>query len=99
MEIFGFPVIFIVIIAVLAISDYYEKEKKRKEETARIWNAIHTGMSKDEVIRILGKPDRVSQAGAAERWSYGSSDSDGVIRFINGKVMNFQKPETTKFNI
>lgn len=93
MEIFGIPVIFIVIIAVLAISDYYEKEKKRKEETARIWNAIHTGMSKDAVRRKLGKPHRAWQAGKAEIWGYGPRDSDGLVTFLNDEAIAHQQPD------
>jgi outer membrane protein assembly factor BamE (lipoprotein component of BamABCDE complex) len=93
MEIFGIPVIFIVIIALLAISDYYEKEKKRNEKNAQIWNAIHTGMSKDAVRRRLGEPHRAWQAGKAEIWGYGPKDSDGLIRFINGEVVAYQQPD------
>ena len=93
MEIFGIPV-FIIIIFVIAIwYDYAQKQQKEKEESANKWNSITIGMSEESVIRILGKPHRVWQAGTAEIWGYGPTDSDGEIRFINGKVMAYQKPD------
>ena len=88
MEIFGIPVFTIVIVIIILVVQYNEKKK----ENAKKWNSISIQMNKDEVINRLGKPHRVWQAGAAEIWGYGSSDSDGVVRFINGEVMAFQKP-------
>ena len=88
MEIFGIPVFMIVIAIIILITQYNEKKK----ENTKKWDSISTQMNKDEVLNRLGKPHRVWQAGAAEIWDYGSSDSEGVVRVINEKVMAFQKP-------
>jgi len=92
MEIFGIPIFLIILFIWVFASEYTKEKQKKKEETERIWSAITTGVDRDEVIRKLGKPHRVWKAGVAEIWGYGPNDSDGVIRFLNGKVMAYQKP-------
>ena len=91
MEIFGIPVILIILFIVWVL----ENKHNEKKEAARKWDSIAIGMDTNEVIRgiDLGKPHRVWKAGAAEIWGYGPNDSDGVIRFLNGKVIAFQKPD------
>jgi len=92
MEIFGIPVVLIILLVIWALSDFAEKQQKEKKEIAKKWDIVTTGMSKDEVLRRLGKPHRVWQAGSAEIWCYGPTDSDGQIRFLNEKVIGYQKP-------
>ena len=92
MEIFGFPVILIVVFVIAILVDNAEKQKKQKEEVAKKWDLIANGMSREEVTKRLGNPHRAWQAGTAEIWGYGPTDSDGEIKFINGKVIAYQKP-------
>lgn len=106
MEIFGIPVVLIFIFVILIWSDYAQKQQKEKEELAKKWDAISTGMIKEDVFGRLGKPNRVVEMGAQEAWGYGPSKSDGEIAFIEGRVVGFQKPSCTlnvtvlpKFNI
>jgi len=92
MEIFGIPIVIIIAFLFLTLCRYSEDQQKKKQEVAKKLDMVTTGMSKDEVLRILGKPHRVWQAGAAEIWVYGPTDSDGQIRFLNEKVIGYQKP-------
>jgi len=93
MEIFGIPVFLIIIFVIAIWSDYSQKKQKEKKETAKKWGTISIGITKDVVIRRLGKPYRFWQAGEAEIWGYGPSDSDGQIRFLGEKVVVYQKPD------
>ena len=93
MEIFGIPIFFIILGLIWVLADNAEKQQKEKEETARKWGAIRIGIGKDAVIRRLGKPHQVWQAGEAEIWGYGPSDSDGQIKFLSGKIIDYKKPD------
>jgi hypothetical protein len=84
--------IIIVIILIVFLGSQYEESKKKKEQTIQKWDTITTGMSKDEVIRELGKPNRVLQVDTQEAWGYGPSDSDGVIMFVDDKIIAYRKP-------
>ena len=95
MEILGIPVfiIFIIVIWVCStLSDYSDQLQKEKEQIAKKWDAIATGMTKKEVLRRLGKPIRLVEMGVQEAWGYGPNSSDGEIFFIDEQVVGFQKP-------
>ena len=93
MEIFGIPIFFIILMIIWACAQNAQNKQEEKEETAKKWDTITIGMTKNAVIRRLGKPHRVWQAGEAEILDYGPSDSDGQIRFLSGKVIAYQKPD------
>jgi hypothetical protein len=82
----------IIIVLTAIIVSQHEKFQKKKAKTIQKWDTITTGMSKDEVVRKLGKPNRVLQAGIQESCGYGPSDSDGVIMFVNDKITAYRKP-------
>lgn len=106
MEIFGIPIFFIILIIIVALAENAQKKQKEKEEITkkqqkeieeigRKWDAINTGMNKEEVLMRLGKPNRVVEMGAEEAWGYGPSKSDGEILFVAGRVVGYQKPSCT----
>ena len=43
--------------------------------------------TKEELEKVLGKPDRVNSIGLAERWTYKGSDGDVNFNIVGGKVM------------
>ncbi len=95
MEIFGIPVFIIFLIVVWVCSNYSNQQQKEREQIARKWNSIATGMSREEVLRRLGKPNRLVEMGAQEAWGYGPNISDGQIFFVEDIVVGFQKPSCT----
>jgi outer membrane protein assembly factor BamE (lipoprotein component of BamABCDE complex) len=67
MEIFGIPlfIIFLIVIRAWSVwSDYSDQQQKEKEQIAKRWDAIAPGMTKKEVLRRLGKPNRLVEVGA-----------------------------------
>lgn len=59
-------------------------------------NKLSVGMTKDEVLDILGSPDSTSAKGGAEYLSYmlhdgplGASANDYMVKLVNGKVDSF----------
>lgn len=95
MEIFGIPVFLILLIAFWAWSSYSDEQQKTAEQITRKWNSIAKGMSRDEVLQKLGKPNRLAEKGIQEIWGYGPNNSDGLIFFIEDQVVGFQKPSCT----
>ncbi|OHB62199.1 MAG: hypothetical protein A2167_01855 [Planctomycetes bacterium RBG_13_46_10] len=91
MELLGIPIVPIIIIIWILLSNYTEEQKKEKEKISKKWDNITTGMSETEVIGKLGQPHRIWRAGAAEIWVYGSSDSNGQIRFLDGKIIAYER--------
>jgi hypothetical protein len=95
MEILGIPLFIIFLIVIRALSEYSDQQQKEKEQIANRWDAIAPGMTKREVLRRLGKPNRLVQVGAQEAWGYGPNSSDGEIFFVDEQVVGFQKPSST----
>jgi len=95
MEIFGIPVFIIFLIVIWACSNYSNQQQKEKEQIAKKWDAITTGMCREEVLDRLGKPNRLVEMGAQEAWGYGPNSSDGEIVFVEDRVAGFQKPSCT----
>jgi len=62
-------------------------------------NAVNIGMTKDEVIKVMGKPVSISAKGRTEYLNYKLSETDGdagrgltspyYVRIINGKVDSY----------
>ena len=54
---------------------------------------VSKGMSKAEVMRVLGKPDmvstRFSSGTAQEDWTYSTGGSRSCVTFGNGKVTDY----------
>lgn len=80
MEIFGIPILFIIFIAYLLWTNYAQEEKKKNEETAKRqqqeiieialrWDAISTGMNKEEILNRLGETE--AGRGGGSRGSVG----------------------------
>jgi hypothetical protein len=95
MEIFGIPVIFVVLFAILVLKNYAQEQQKEKEEITQKWDAINIGMGVKDVFEQLGKPNRVAKMGVQEAWGYGPNRSDGEIMFVEGRVVGYQKPSCT----
>jgi len=67
--------------------------------TAHKISSVQLGMTKDEVIRVMGKPTSISAKGEAEYLNYALSETDDdafmgwtkpyYIRLINGKVESY----------
>ncbi len=95
MSIFGIPVFVLFLIAIWAWESYSDQQQKEKKQIARKWNAIAIGMSKEDVLRRLGKPNRLVEIGVQKAWGYGPDNSDGLIFFVEDQVVGFQKPSCT----
>ncbi|KAF0812950.1 hypothetical protein IGB42_02344 [Andreprevotia sp. IGB-42] len=54
------------------------------------WGSIREGMSREEIRKLLGKPDRVIGNNRVSSWRY--SAEGGVVSFHDEKVSGFAKP-------
>lgn len=69
-------------------------ETSVKWQNLELWRGkLSKGMSKDEVIALLGKPDRVITYGrAGERWWYGAASGGTVDLDADGRVNAWLEP-------
>ncbi len=63
--------------------------------SSQAFNAIHIGMSRQEVITLMGQPDSTSAQGSIEYFTYYLAsdemqrDQPYLIRFVGGRVESF----------
>lgn len=67
--------------------------------TANKISAVQLGMTKDEVVKVMGKPTSVSAQGGSEYLNYALSETDDdafrgwtkpyYVRLVNGKVESY----------
>ncbi len=63
--------------------------------SSQAFNSIHIGMSRQEVITLMGQPDSTSAQGSIEYFTYYLAsdemqrDQPYLIRFVSGKVESF----------
>lgn len=65
-------------------------------QTSAALNQIHIGMSKDQVVSVLGQPDSMSAQANVEYMTYYLTTESGygrdqpyMVRLVNGKVESF----------
>lgn len=59
---------------------------------AKNWKLLDDGMQYDEVLRILGEPDRTKSIKKFEHWIYG----DGRVRLYLNRLKSWEKPSSLK---
>lgn len=58
------------------------------------WRKLRRGMSREEVIRLLGEAHSISVDAYAEYWRYGAVSEGGIARFsANGKLFSWDEPD------
>ena len=67
------------------------KENQRGPMVSSVEKAVQTGMSRDEVIRLLGEPDSSDAASATDVYElgvarYGIDEEFYEIKYLDGKV-------------
>lgn len=88
----SFWLIYVVIAVICIIASFYDKQKEDKEKLQQHWVGIKIGMNKSEVEKLLGNPHAAVKIDELEAWRYGPTDNDGEIRFLDGKVVAFTRP-------
>ncbi len=58
----------------------------------RNWKSLHKGMSRFEVMRLLGEPGKVSDYYAFERWEYPDALGGRVNFDSSGSVVGWRPP-------
>ncbi|MCY2930446.1 MAG: hypothetical protein NTV86_13295 [Planctomycetota bacterium] len=69
-----------------------EQSKKWAAGEMNKWNGLDTGMSTDEVRKILGRPREISHVAGQEVWKYYPEAISGIVTFTGGKVTGFRQP-------
>lgn len=89
-EIFGVPLVFIIII-ILVLNSAHEEGEKAKKEAAELWKGIAPGISKETVTAQLGRPQEIVP-GTPETWIYTLKDLRGSVMFDSGVVVGYETP-------
>jgi len=93
------PPLLLVSLIFHSLKKAHEEQKEKEEQLQSLWNRIHIGMTREEVVKILGRPKRIREPtlfrsalrlGPIEEWSYGFWE--GKVKFKFGKVVGYTKP-------
>ncbi len=91
-EIFGVPVLLIIMWIILCISSAQQEKQKARKEAADLWQGISLSLSKKQVVDKLGRPQEIV-AGTPETWVYAFKDLKGHVQFENDTVVGYKCPE------
>jgi outer membrane protein assembly factor BamE (lipoprotein component of BamABCDE complex) len=91
-ELFGIPVIPLILIVIWAIASAQEQRDKARKAAEELWRGISCGMSKTQVVGKLGRPHGIVP-GIPEAWFYEFKDLRGAVMFEKDVVVGFQTPQ------
>ena len=91
-ELFGMPVIPLVLIVIWAVASARDQKDKVRKAAEELWKDISCGMSKTQVASKLGRPHGIVP-GVPETWYYKFKDLRGSVMFDEDVVVGFQAPQ------
>jgi hypothetical protein len=91
-ELFGIPVVPLIILIIWAIASAQEQRDKARKAAEELWKGIIPGMSKKQVVDKLGRPQEIIP-GIHQKWVYEFEGLRGYMMFENDILMNFQAPQ------
>ena len=90
-ELFGMPVVLIIVLIIWIISSAQEEKEKARKSAEELWKGISPSMSKKQVVDKLGRPQEIVP-GVPETWFYEFKDLRGYVMFENDVVLGLQIP-------
>ncbi len=75
-----------------SMSEQYSQPGQLKWEDKQNWRRLRSGMVKDEVILLLGEPDKIDKYSSFEVWSYGYPGGGTVEYSSQGRVDGWREP-------
>jgi hypothetical protein len=91
-EVFGIPIVPIILLVIWAIASAQEKRDKARKAAEELWEGISLGMSKKQVVDKLGSPQEIVP-GIPQKWVYEFEGLRGYLMFENDVLMRFQAPQ------
>ena len=91
-ELFGIPVVLIVIFVIYAIAQSQEDKQKKATAMREVWQTVRPGLTKDRVRETVGAPQQVIPVDP-EVWVYQVEDLKGFVLFEEDLVVGYKTPE------